>query len=361
MLSPIYTQFYATLRINLRKIMKSMDKLPESTSLLYSELLQQCAASLPVDKGIVYTCKTVAGNKYWYMQLTVGSVTKQFSLGRDSEELRAKIEAQKKLVEQSKPDVEKHQRLVAMLVKGGAASPSNIEARALEVLERAGVFLAGGVLIGSHAFSVYGNILGVSWSSAAMRTLDMDVAGAKNIPVAVARPDEPLGKVLENAGMGFFEVPAMNKKSASTMYKIQGKEFHVDLLTPMHGAESKKPVYLKNLKTYATPLRFLDYLLTDTTSAVVVAKNGIVVNVPDPSRFAIHKLVVSVRRPTIDHIKSEKDRTQAMQLLDILLVEHPGQVLLALDAAREMPKKFWTDLEKGVSLLPEKFSRRLLL
>ncbi|MFV1985615.1 MAG: GSU2403 family nucleotidyltransferase fold protein [Thiohalomonadales bacterium] len=336
-----------------------MEKLPDNTALLYSELLQQCAASLPVDKGISYITKTVGGKVYWYLELVVGKQKRQVSLGRDSEDLRTQIEAQKTLVKQSEENTENRQRLVAMLTKGGVANPSSTEARVLEVLERAGVFLAGGVLIGSHAFSLYGNLLGMQWSGATMRTQDMDVA-CSHIPVGISRQDTPLIEVLKNAGMGFFEVPALDRKAPSTMYKIYGQEFHVDMLTPLHGAPNKHPVYLSHIKAYADPLRFLDYLLEDTLPAVVVAKAGIIVNVPDPSRFALHKLVVSVRRSAREHNKAIKDIKQAQQLLTVLINERPGEVMLAIDAAKKMPKKFIEQLCEGLTQLENKQQEYLL-
>ncbi len=48
-----------------------------------------------------------------------------------------------------------------MLIAGGAATVSAVEARVFELLERTGVFVVGGVLVGSHAFGLYANMLGV--------------------------------------------------------------------------------------------------------------------------------------------------------------------------------------------------------
>lgn len=355
----IYTEISAILRINPCNILIFIMKLSENTALLYSELLQQCAASLPIDKGISYIKKTVDKKTYWYLELVVGEQKRQVSLGRDSENLRKQIEAQKALTKQSKENADNRQQLVAMLSKGGAATPSATEARVLEVLERAGIFLAGGVLIGSHAFSLYGNLLGVQWPSAIMRTLDMDVA-ASHIPVGISRQSIPLIDVLNESGMGFFEVPALDKKTPSTMYKIHGQTFHIDMLTPLQGAPSKTPVYLRNLKTFAEPLRFLDYLLEDTLPVVVVAKAGIIVNVPNPSKFALHKLVISVRRSAREHNKSIKDRKQAQLLVDVLIDEQPGEIIFAIKAANKMPKKFIMQLKEGISHLKKETQIYLL-
>ena len=114
------------------------------------------------------------------------------------------------------------------------------------------------------------------------------------------------------------------------------------------------PVFVRPLRAYAHPVRFLDFLLSDTIHAVVVARHGIVVNVPDPARFALHKLVLSERRGVREQLKSEKDRMQAQQVLEILAEERPGDVILAGDAMRDMPKKFQQQLMVGTNRLPRR-------
>lgn len=338
-----------------------MKRLDDTTGLLYSELLQQCAIHLPIDTGISYTTKTVSGNKYIYLQYTVGSRKKEISLGPNSEALQAKIAEQKERRAQAKEDIAGRERLVAMAIKGGAIGPSATEARVIEALARSGVFLAGGVLIGSHAFSVYGNMLGVQWPKAAMKTQDVDVAAAEErIPVAVSKNARPLLEVLQEADLGFHGVPALDNRKPSTSYTIRGKAFLVDMLTPMVGKPRSEPVYLKQLNTYAEPLRFLDYLIEGSVPAVIVARAGILVNVPDPARFALHKLVVSVRRGTHHAMKSRKDVMQASQLLEVLIEERPGEIILAIDAALEMPDKFMSQLKNGAEQLPAELRETII-
>ena len=100
-----------------------MFRLPHTTQLLYAELLQQCAIALPNQRGISFVTKTVGGNQYWYMELVVGSTKRQYSLGRDTDELRAQIEKQKRLFSQAAPDLKQREKLVAMLVSGGGFAP----------------------------------------------------------------------------------------------------------------------------------------------------------------------------------------------------------------------------------------------
>ncbi len=328
-----------------------MQKLSHTTQLLYSELLQQCAIALPNQRGISFATKTVGGNQYWYMELVVGSTKRQYSLGRHTDELRALIEKQKKLFSQAVPDLKQREKLVAMLVSGGGFAPGGSEGRVLEVLAQAGTFLTGGVLVGSHAFTTYGNMLGVSWVSAAMQTQDMDLASLHQVEIAMRRDAPDVKSVLLESGMGFFEVPALNPKSPSTSFKLRGEEFKVDLLTPLTGRNTSKPVHLPHFKTFAHPMRFLEYLLDDSQGAVIPFRSGILVNVPNPARFALHKLVVSQRRPVAQQTKVNKDIQQAEELLTVLLEDRPGDIWIALEATQGMPDKFQQQLAEGMKFL----------
>jgi hypothetical protein len=54
-------------------------------------------------------------------------------------------------------------RLVSMLLAGGATETRGDEGKVLALLERGGVFLSGGVLIGTIAFRAFANQPGITW------------------------------------------------------------------------------------------------------------------------------------------------------------------------------------------------------
>jgi hypothetical protein len=259
---------------------------------------------------------------------------------------KKKIAVEKRLWLEAKPEIKQRQKLVAMLSAGGAISLDNGEARVLELMERIGVFLVGGVLVGSHAFKLYSNMLGVRWQSEAV--------GIKN------QEKIDLKTALLQSGMGIFEIPELNPKNPSTAFSVQGRQLKVDILTPLIGKPSEKPIYLTSLNSYATPLRFLDFLLEDVQSAIVIAKSGILVNIPTPARYALHKLVVSQRRPPAMQTKAQKDILQeAEQLLSLLIEERPGDILLALEATQSQPKKFRQQLHQGIKRLNKNLQTQL--
>lgn len=62
----------------------------------------------------------------------------------------------------------------------------------------------------------------------------------------------------------------------------------------------------------AQSLQFLEYLLEAPERAVTVSGGPILVNVPAPARFVLHKLVVAALRPAALQAKALKDRAQAL-------------------------------------------------
>lgn len=79
--------------------------------------------------------------------------------------------------------------LIAMARAAGAHAIGGAEAQVIERL--APVFRIGGVLVGSHAFVVLGNMLGVRWQEAIVRTEDVDIAHDHRIAVAFAPGGPP--------------------------------------------------------------------------------------------------------------------------------------------------------------------------
>lgn len=113
----------------------------------------------------------------------------------------------------------------------------------------------------------------------------------------------------------------------------------VDFLTPLFGRDSAEPVFLPSLGVSAHPLRFLDYLIEHPTQAVLVASSGILVNVPDPARFAFHKLWLAGGRSVAEQTKAAKDVRQAGDVLEVLLEDRPGDVLLAWKSLSRHPAR----------------------
>jgi hypothetical protein len=195
------------------------------------------------------------------------------------------------------------------------------------------VFLAGGMLIGSHAYGVLLNRLGVR--AAPYATEDIDIARREALAFE-SSPERGLLEMLADSGIEFVEVPALDRKRPSTSFKQKGRaRFHVDLLVPV--TNQRFPVVpVPELGAHATGLPHLSFLLAEHQMAMLMAREGCcAVRVPLPERFAVHKLIASRLRHG-GQAKAEKDIYQASVLAAALADTHPGAIESAI---AQVPKR----------------------
>ena len=319
--------------------------------------MQNCVLPISSGSNLSFKFKTINNKRYWYLYMSVGSTRREHYLGEETTDLLDQIADEKSAWESNADDRELRQRLVNMLIGGGMATVRKDEGKVLSLLERNGVFLAGAALVGTMAFRAYANMLSVSWASDS-GTQDIDIAADTHYALALPRPRSQvnLGQLILDSGMGFIEVSALNRKQPSTSFKIRGRDFIVDVLAPMKGRETNRPVHLADFGTYASPLRDLDYLLQDLQPAVLLYEHGIMINVPAPGRFAIHKCVISQKRPAAFAAKALKDRNQAEQVFRVLIEDRPSDITLAYDAAKRQGDSFVRSFETGLNLLDDEIA-----
>ena len=137
---------------------------------------------------------------------------------------------------------------------------------------------------------------------------------------------------------------------------IRGHPLRVDLLTPASGARNDKPIPIPRFKTAAQPLEMLGYLLEAAVSAPIVNGGAALVNVPDPARFALHKLIISGRRQVHEQTKAAKDRQQAGELIDALYQDRRGDLDIAIDALIQKGGSWRSRLKTGLAKLPDDLS-----
>ena len=314
-------------------------RLPESHLTLYSELLDQMipAEAEAVAEGSLsgsFTSKNIKGNTYWYLQRSEGSKLRQIYLGPESPELKKWMEKATQAAKISKTDHAARKRLGKMLVSGGASSEPAATLKVLRMLSESRVFHLGGVLIGTLAFRTYANVFGVRFRKAALQTQDVDIAHDRAIGVALARDTSSiqLEEIIERSGLDLHPVPPLDRKQPSTSFKVRGRDLRVDFLTPMTGLNASSAVLLPAFGLSAKPLRFLEYLIKDPIPAVVMGTDVVLVNLPSPARFAMHKLWTSMQRPTAFQAKAARDRIQAEQLIEVLIEDRPDDLRDAWNA-----------------------------
>lgn len=320
-----------------------MKFLPDTTQTSLSTLLQKLEDCRFFGLENVGFVKKSQGKKvYWYCQYTdISGARKQRFVGPDDQKTKALIETSK-LAAGSLAD---RKRLVAMIAAGGGAVEKGRAARIIEKLAGSGVFDAGGMLIGSYAFSCYGNMLGVVFDEAMRRTEDMDVAYERSIEIGFVR-DVRLD--INIAAPEMIEPKQINPWVPP--YEMVAPDgFKIEFLTSRTAPHDKAPIKIERFGINAQPLEFLDYLIEDSVKAAVLYGAGILVNVPDPARFAIHKLAVSQWRPATKPEKKRKDIQQAEALIEYFLDENPGSLILASDSAKQRGDMLYSFIEKGVT------------
>jgi len=146
-------------------------------------------------------------------------------------------------------------------------------------------------------------------------TDDIDVAQFGDVSVAVADRTRSAIDILKEADSTFRPVPTIHKGRITSYVAKNG--LRVEFLTPNKGADTDLPKPLPALQTDAQPLRFLDFLIYEPERVVILHGPGILVLVPSPQRYAVHKLIISRRRKG-SSLKRDKDIRQAEVLLKIL-------------------------------------------
>ncbi len=301
--------------------------LPLMTQTTYAELLDQVRGRALVDDFTadgVFTPKTVRGRRYWYFQESTALGRGQKYVGPETPDLLERINSHNA----ARTYQRDRRGLVALLVRGGnLPSPHPAIGVLVGALADAGVFRLRGVLVGTVAYQTYAAMLGVRLAAAAVQTNDVDVAQFAAVSTAIDDMTRPLGDVLRDADPTFHPVPHLDAKRAVTYRAASG--LRVDFLTPNRGPDNDEPQYLPTFGVDAQRLRFLDFLLRDPELAVILHGQGVLVSVPSPERFAIHKLIVARRRRSEEETKRRKDLAQAQALLEVLVERRPTELRTA--------------------------------
>ena len=334
------------------------------TQTLYAQLYELVAAheldlvggfatGLPIERE-------VRGRTYLYWQLRdVGGRLRQIYLGpaddSQARELRDSLAAYKG---RRKSIVDDLERLTAAYIASGGPRHLGQHFRVVDALARAGLFRAGVLLVGSHAFVSIGAALGVSWSAEDAATADIYLCRDEFVTIACVEEtlvDVP--GILQRIDPSFFLVPELDLKRPSTSLASRKSGIKVDLLTTARTPRDERSRLVAPLGLAAQPLRYMDYLVRDDVRrGLFLGPHAVLVNVPDAGRYALHKLAVAERRghgPA--SIKAQKDRRQAAALIEVLAEAQPGALAAAARAALgHRDRGLVKDIKRSLSKLPDK-------
>jgi hypothetical protein len=273
------------------------------------------------------TYKTIKGESYayWRVYQADGKRTEEY-LGKRGDPAMETILEERQAAGQEMSALAKDAQL---LRKAGFAAADNSAAVTVAAMFNAGIFTHGGVLVGAHAFGALLNHLGVRLPKN-YSTEDVDIGSAGQISLAIPENRSFLD-ILRDSGLPFVEVPELDSRRPSTSFKVRGSKLKVDLLVP--GTERYEAKPIPALKAHATGLPHFGYLMNGAEKAVILGRDHVIpVRVPDPARFALHKMIVSTLRVPTSAMKADKDLKQAAILIEALLDKFPDSVDTAVAA-----------------------------
>ncbi|WP_127477032.1 nucleotidyltransferase domain-containing protein [Sulfurivermis fontis] len=321
--------------------MQYSDILSSSAQTAYAQVFDLAQASALArtagDLPGSFATKRVRGRLYHYYQYREPGCkgpAKQVYIGPDSERMRELIAAAKARTVAAVSTAEWARAAINL----GCEPVTTRHYRIVKRLADYGLFRAGAILVGTHAFLAYGNMLGVRWVSH-QYTQDLDFAHPGG-HLALGLPNNmqlDLHDAISSLEKGFLPINALKSGLAATYAAKDDAALRIDFLTPLHRADGPQPSAA--LGVALQPLKFMEFSLEQTEQAAVFCNEGaILVNVPKPERFAVHKLIVSGERAGAFHTKATKDIAQAAALCEFLLEYRPDELLAAwVDATGRGP------------------------
>lgn len=330
----------------------TLSPLSLSAQTAYAQLLESALSAEHVrsvsDLSGSFAAKMVKGKKYWYYQYTEPSgKLHQLYVGPEGPAV------QRLMQRKAQPGAARSlEPLARSAIQLGCASLLPRHFRVIRRLADYGFFRAGGVLIGTHAFLTFANMLGVRWGSES-RTQDIDFthAGKALALLLPGNVEVQTGAAIDSLSMGSLPISGLSGKTGGAYLIPTEPEFRLDFLTPLHrGGDA--PYEHPQLHVTLQPLPFMEYLLQEVGQAVVFCEEGAaLVNVPAVERFALHKLLVYGERAGSFQIKSNKDLAQAAHLLAYLGEHRPEAVRAAADDLCARGKGWLAPFRQGVQAL----------
>lgn len=202
-----------------------------------------------------FASKISKGKTYWYFQYTEPSGKfRQVYVGPDNEAVR--------VLREKKGRPTASQKLGPLARSAAALGCVEIlpkHARVLSRLSEYGLFRAGGVLVGNHAFLVIGNMLGARWVDSDDAGKSLSIALPSNITINT-------DAAITSLEMGFLPISSLNTEAGATYLNPREPEFRLDFLTTRH-REGEKIYNHPQLGVNMQPLPFMEYSLQDVQQA----------------------------------------------------------------------------------------------
>jgi len=292
------------------------------------------------------------GKTYWYDTYRIGSDVKKRYIGEDSRELRDRLQHHKALKAQQEERRRNRTRLVRILRAEGFLGLDAATGSLLSAMGKSGVFRLGGTIVGTQALRLYEGELGVRFDmDMTAHTDDIDIASFSRLSLVLEDTASPsLQDVFGD--FDFVSQPSLTV-GRTWRWKQTRRDTLVEFLTPSFG-DDESVRELPALGVDAQGLHHLNYLIADPIKAAITYRSGVLVQIPQPERYAIHKLIVADRRRPGDGVlKAEKDRRQAAFLVEVLAQDRPDELRDAYDDACSRGPKWRLRIKSSLNRMPE--------
>jgi hypothetical protein len=255
----------------------------------------------------------------------------------------------------TKARAEERSRLVRTLRAEGLPSLDRTTGSLLAGMERAGVFRLGGTVIGTQAFKLYEAELGLRLGETDLtQTGDLDIAQFEHLSLALGdKVEENLAETF--SALDFAPIPGIRTTSIWRWRQTTSTAM-VEFLTPSFRDEEDIRD-LPALGVAAQSLHFLNYLIAQPIKAAALYRSGVLIQIPRPEAYAIHKLIVANRRTGPDQLKSRKDRAQAALLIEALAEDRPGDLGEAYHDALDRGPQWRTHIAATLQRMPDTAAR----
>lgn len=297
------------------------------------------------------TLKERGDKAYWYAARRVGTEMRFVYIGEDSDETRARIDRIEELRATAKERQAERSRLVRLLRAEGMTPTDRATGSILSAMAAAGTFRLGGTLVGTNAFRLYEGELGIRLPLGGMaNTGDIDIAQFEKLSIVLQDQVDP-GLAETFSALKFDPVPGLD--TGRTWRWAQGGSGQlVEFLTPAFGDETVRD--LPALGVGAQALNYLNFLIAEPIHAAALYRSGILVQIPRPERYAIHKLIVADRRRDgAGSLKSAKDREQAAFLIDAMAEDRPDDLAQAYGTALKIGPRWRAHIGNTLKRMPE--------
>lgn len=290
------------------------------------------------------------GRTYLYDRFRIGTEMKSRYLGEDRPELRARLARAADLKADAQERQKKMGRLARTLRAEGFIGTDRETGSMLLAFARVGVFRLGGTIVGTAAYALYQGELGVRFDSDELaQTGDIDLASFERLSVALGdQVEENPSDILQ--ALKFDPVPGVHDRQVWRWRQSRGQGM-VEFLTPAFGDERVRR--LPALGVSAQALNYLNFLIAEPIHAIALYRSGVLVQIPRPERFAIHKLIVADRRRGgPDQAKARKDRGQAAFLVSILAEDRPDDLAEAYEDALSRGPRWRERIAASLARMP---------